>query len=168
MAGGLKRHRGHGRTWHLSISRHSCNSCRLQCSSTLDLHGCNQTPVTRWGNYEGVYQWMQHGIRAGCPLWCLCWARVSLSGCCCEVEAPLGHEPEGLNESSTWEREQEGRLTSVKSCLMGVQPLGTSSDWTLLSKPLLHTKDEISKQVTTTSCGMYSPSWTGDSRYYGY
>lgn len=42
-----------------------------------------------------------HGIRAGCPLWRPCWTRVSLSGCFCGQEAPLGREPEGLNESST-------------------------------------------------------------------
>lgn len=40
-------------------------------------------------------------FRAGCPLWVLCWAHVALSGCCCEVEAPLGHEPGGLIGSSS-------------------------------------------------------------------
>lgn len=35
VVGGLKRHRGHGRTWHLFISRHSFNTA-VDCSALPD------------------------------------------------------------------------------------------------------------------------------------
>lgn len=104
---------------HPSNSRHSYNTV-VHCSAgamshkltsfrlDLHVHAATRPPrklkgaIMKECTIEG-----QHGIRAGCPPWCLYWTRVSLSGCCCGQEAPLGREPEGLNESSTCGREQE-------------------------------------------------------------